>query len=739
MRGFDAPYTLATAMPPANTPVDVSYAFGPFRLDPQQSMLFRGSEAVPLTPKVFDTLRILVENSGRVLSRDSLMEQVWGDTIVSDSNLTQNIWVLRNTLGEDESQRYIETVPRRGYRFVAPVTRLESGPEPVATVAQASPPDPQPAPPPVVDSLPAPADGYSQEFVVIRRRRSSRAVQWRWIAVSIALAVALTAVVVWWATRQQRATRGDSPLTAELLPIEDNITDIAISPDGKQIAYIARDSQDRCSLFMRGRSGTHPGVEIERAVFDIKRVAFAGDGGSLHYQLLAQPQGSQYALREYSLATGRKSVIATGIVTGAVAPRSRRVLFVPESADVQRVMLRNNAGEPERAILTLSGNSERLGRVAWSPDERLVAATHYRGGWFLAVIDPSRGSIRDIAGPWHTIRGFAWSPDGGSILTAAGSSVTDSALWKIDAATGAATRVPTSLHSVGAVSMSADASTIATVEPSASGRVVSFVSGASERQELLPSTKSGSSPRWCAGGFVAEREIGGAPDIWLLDADGKPLRQLTSTRDREAEIAVAPDGRTIAYTVFTEDGRSSIWTLSLDGGAPANVTGDVYARRPSFTHDGRAILYSELRNWWRSMIVPLDTRESRPFLPGITGFARHSPDGRHFVAARWERISDWPEYVVVRAADQQVVQTFSIQDAEQFEWMDDRTLSFVKPTGADFAIYRVSINGGAPAPVANFDSKVESYDYERVSGRFVVATTVSSTRAFLLRYVDSRS
>jgi len=107
------------------------YGFGRFRLDTLNHVLVRGGEAVPLKPKVFDTLLVLVENHGRVLDKDELMARLWPDTTVEESNLTQNIYVLRRTLSQGpEDTSYIETVPRRGYRFVAPVSAfdVEHGP-----------------------------------------------------------------------------------------------------------------------------------------------------------------------------------------------------------------------------------------------------------------------------------------------------------------------------------------------------------------------------------------------------------------------------------------------------------------------------------------------------------------------------------------------------------------------------------------------------------------------------------
>lgn len=101
------------------------YEFGAFRLDIPNRLLLRDGELVPLQPKVIDTLFVLVQNSGRVLSKDELLDTVWQDSFVEEGNLTQNIYVLRKTLGESNGDvRYIETISKRGHRFVADVSEL---------------------------------------------------------------------------------------------------------------------------------------------------------------------------------------------------------------------------------------------------------------------------------------------------------------------------------------------------------------------------------------------------------------------------------------------------------------------------------------------------------------------------------------------------------------------------------------------------------------------------------------
>jgi len=112
------------------------FGFGPFRLDATSRLLLRDGKVVPLTPKAVDTLLLLVENRGQVLGKEELLQQLWPGTFVEEGNLTQNISVLRKALSEGpETQTYIETIPKRGYRFVAQVsesTDAESTASPAA-------------------------------------------------------------------------------------------------------------------------------------------------------------------------------------------------------------------------------------------------------------------------------------------------------------------------------------------------------------------------------------------------------------------------------------------------------------------------------------------------------------------------------------------------------------------------------------------------------------------------------
>jgi TolB-like protein/tetratricopeptide (TPR) repeat protein len=99
------------------------YEFGGFRLEPTERRFVRDGTPVALTPKVFDTLVLFVENAGRLITKDEFMKQVWAEAFVEEATLVQSISQLRKALGDSEA---IETVPKKGYRFRDVVRRVET-------------------------------------------------------------------------------------------------------------------------------------------------------------------------------------------------------------------------------------------------------------------------------------------------------------------------------------------------------------------------------------------------------------------------------------------------------------------------------------------------------------------------------------------------------------------------------------------------------------------------------------
>ncbi len=112
------------------------YEFGPFRIEQGERLLRRGTEVIPLAPKAIETLLVLASSGGRVVEKEELIQRVWPDTFVEEGGLARNISLLRRVLGEGPADhQYIETIPRRGYRFVAPVSEASQEQAPAGSLA----------------------------------------------------------------------------------------------------------------------------------------------------------------------------------------------------------------------------------------------------------------------------------------------------------------------------------------------------------------------------------------------------------------------------------------------------------------------------------------------------------------------------------------------------------------------------------------------------------------------------
>jgi len=174
------------------------YEFGPFRIDPEKLLLLRDNEPVALPPKAFETLLVLVRRSETLVLKDDLMKSIWPDTFVEESNLAQNIFVLRKTLGETAGQnRYIATVPGKGYRFAEKVRLVPEQKEEEIVV-----------------------QGRSITRVVVDEQSSARILKvkpWQWGVAALA-AAALSGLLLYYAVHNRPARSAQEQNPASRVP-----------------------------------------------------------------------------------------------------------------------------------------------------------------------------------------------------------------------------------------------------------------------------------------------------------------------------------------------------------------------------------------------------------------------------------------------------------------------------------------------------------------------------------------
>ena len=370
------------------------YEFGPFRLDPQKRLLLRGSEPVSLTLKAIETLIVLVENRDRVVSKDHLMKTLWPDSFVEESNLSQNIFVLRKALGDStQEKRYILTVPGQGYQFtemVREVGKLTEGE--VALIVQTR--------------------SLSQVMVEKHVLDSKRV----WTGVIVLILISIGAVAAW-LTRHRPAPMPkltQRRLTAN--PSDLPVLSAAISPDGKYLGY--SDQQGiHLQLLQSGEvqnvpwpAGTSPG----HAFWDFD---FWYPDSTRFVADLVVPGKPINAWSLSILGTQPQKLIEDIDGISGISPDGSAIAFLRGRGFASsEIWLMGPNGETPHKILAAATEAEYLEGVVWSPTGKRIAYIHVhdhvdKGEYTIESCDLNGASKTTILSD-EKLRDFTWvAPD----------------------------------------------------------------------------------------------------------------------------------------------------------------------------------------------------------------------------------------------------------------------------------------------------------------------------------------
>ena len=320
------------------------FEFGRFRLDRTERSLFQDGASVPLPPRLFDTLLVLVENRGQLVEKNDLMQKVWNDVAVEENNLTQSVSALRKILGDNvEGPKFIETIPKRGYRFVAPVEEI----------TEEEPRDDRPS----VTKLSGREDlGTSLPAAVATQKRSSR------IATAIALGtmplMLAGSAVTWrtWTRWGRQLQLKETQLTTN--SSEASVIAAAISPDGRYLAYA-----DSGGLYVRvSRTGEMHPISVPPASV-IGGLSWFPDGTRLLVTLTGlQPNADSVWV--ISILGQAPVKLLDGGNQAAVSPDGSQIVFARGKGKELWLMAAN--GELPHRIL--AATNEYLAGPVWSWD-----------------------------------------------------------------------------------------------------------------------------------------------------------------------------------------------------------------------------------------------------------------------------------------------------------------------------------------------------------------------------------
>jgi len=348
------------------------YEFGDFRLDPDERLLLRSGKPIALAPKVFDTLVLLVENAGRLISKDEFIQRLWPGTFVEEVAVAQNVSQLRKALDNGGGGKsLIETVPKRGYRFVAPVTaRAKPGlPQAKPLVAPGVPLEPFErvrAP----EVIPSPEPGLEN---------SARSRRWRTAGIVSAVAAALILVTVAIGIPQPAAPR---------------VTRITRLTNSQRVDIWGKLVSDGARLYYLERYGGHWNL-METPVTGGVAQPFPGQSRNLRI-LAISPDNSEFLVAHFDRRDGQMQFSLMPAIGGA-----------------------------ERPLAGATG-----GDAAWSPDGATIAFTKGAELWLMNR-DGSR--LRRIASMMDRTLMPAWSPDSSTIRFTIDHDEQNPSLWEVRA------------------------------------------------------------------------------------------------------------------------------------------------------------------------------------------------------------------------------------------------------------------------------------------------------------------
>jgi DNA-binding winged helix-turn-helix (wHTH) protein/Tol biopolymer transport system component len=493
------------------------YDFDRFRVDAKRRLLMRDGEPIPIKARALDTLVLLAQHAGELLEKEELMNRLWPDTAVEEANLTQNVFEVRKALGEvPGEQRFIATVPRRGYRFVADVRTS---------------PDEIPAPDPPVVSAPRPEAPLASP-----PRFGRRAVLFGGLAgASALLAVSATLFVN---SRRAAAVDG-SPVGRNLTRLTFGAglqTDVSWSPDGRRIAY-ASDKDGNFDLWIQNVDGGEP-TRVTSGPADEIQPAWSPDG----LRLVFRSESDGGGVFTVNVAGGSVRRIAPFGRRPAWMPGGRDVVFMDNDSPHAAFVVSGDGGEPPRQIL-----DTELDRVAWQ-----ASAIHPQGrisviapggpvlgaGFFVADRTNTRLSAVDTtaAAPLGllepgVIRNLTWNRSGTALFLEALSDGVPS-LWRVPVD-------PTSLRWRTPERLTTGPAGAAGAAVSPDGSRVAFTSArSSTRAWLFPFDANGA----------------------RITGDG---RALTEEDLSIAGFSLSADGRALAYSA-REAGRNTLRVFHAD-------------------------------------------------------------------------------------------------------------------------------------------------------------------------------
>jgi Tol biopolymer transport system component/DNA-binding winged helix-turn-helix (wHTH) protein len=690
------------------------YSFDEFKLDLTRGALFRGVDELKLRPKSFDVLKYFAENSGRLISKDELIEAVWHETAVTDDSLVQCLKDIRNELG-DQSQTIIRTVPRRGYIFEKEVS--ENGV--AAYVEETS------GVHLVIEETTENGHGDAEKG---RRGKGEKGRKGKLLNAvkgrKIAFALALSAFVLiggglaygLFVYFLQPPVSPFKSVSIKRLTTDGKAETVAVSPDGKYIAYATSDG-GRQSLWVRQVAAVNNVQIVAPADVEYNGLTFSPDGNFVYYV-----QGN--VLYQTATFGGSTRKLWEGVSTKVTfSPDGKRIAFVRLGAGDgkgSRLVLANSDGTGDEQILAYRNPPEAFAAsgCAWSPDGATIICAGgdnaLFGNQYPVAVRVADGSQKPLTTKrWNLLGQTAWLADGSGFLMAAWDNLgAGSQLWHVTFPGGVPVRIYNDLNDYFDLSLTANSETLVTIQwqPQLNIQAINLTEEPRQTKQLTFGT-NGSDGQGCLtttpdGKIVYESETSGTGDLWIMDEDGGNQRQLTFDDPKEDGATVSPDGRSVVFDVASQ----GIWKIGLDGGNRRQLT--KYGMFPEYSADGNWIFYTVPHENWSLWKVSSDGGEPIRLSDMPANQPAVSPDGKLIAFIEKRPFRGTKKLKIVPVDGGEPLMVFDITDLSglfDLDWLPDGS-AVAYNAGGNGAQRIVSqpLDGGAPQILLAAKSEAES-------------------------------
>ena len=684
------------------------HQFNEFAIDTEQKVLLRGGKAIPLAPKVFETLLALVENHGRIVLKEELMKRLWPDTFVEESNLTFNIQQLRKALGDNARKPiYVETIPRRGYRFIAGVELAPDNQQPNQT---------------------APAPSTTEVLIAPRVVVPTRA---RAVAILTVIGVAIATIgLVSWslASRGGQSSMGSKPIAGKALKLVEltatgQSRHVAISPDAKYVAY-TRNSQNSVGIWVR-QLASNTNVEIITAD-RIAGLKFANSGESLYFV-----KGDPSALYRVSIIGG----VPTKLIDRpegnfSVSPDDSQIAFIREviNRDGQRefsLIVANSDGRNERTLLVRT-HPGKVDVPVWSPDGQSIICAHGNSAAgsqdvSLIAVNVHTGEKTDLSSfKFYYITKMDWLPDRSGLIVSARTNMgVDNQLFRVSYPAMEISQITEGLTSYSDLSVAANADYAAASQSILESHI--WIGSSREPQNLKRITQALNNFCWTQDGrIVYSTTASGSTDIWIMQPDGKEQKQLTANTGVNGSPAISPKDKYIVF-VSNRTGSFQIWRMNLDGSNQTQLTHGSAKNHPAMSPDGRWVLFNSTDDWhlWK---VSIDGGEPLQLTDFIAATPSISADGK-MIACVGRNESKRQLLILPFDGGQPIRKLEFFGWSSRIQWMNEgKAVIYAGERDGRRAMMRQSLNGDLTEEPLDLDTD-ELFDFGySVDGRSFAIT-----------------